>query len=204
MFFSIAVCATCSTLIRCSICRSCISCTPFPTLLWRVVALNATTSRGAMQPQMGGSETYLSNLENCTVSRAPAAAVVATDTASADDDCDNGARLHGLARFQGWDRRAADRWLGAIAGPARRYGIRHGYAASSGQTFVLLSCRCGSLHPDARSSLRRPPRACKVERKELGHLCLDRLHPLVTGDADTVIAVLDEVCLSHFVQPDRR
>ena len=32
-----------------------------------------------------------------------------------------------------------------------------------------------------------------LERKELGHVRLDRLHLLVTGNADTVIAVLDEV-----------
>jgi hypothetical protein len=51
--------------------------------------------------------------------------------------------------------------------------------------------------PGFHASLRCPPRVCKVERKDLGHLRLDRLHPLVTGDADTMIAVLDEVRIPH-------
>src|SRR5215212_422070 len=48
-YSSITSCATCSTLIRCSICRRSISYTPFSTLPTGAVAPNATTSRGVVQ-----------------------------------------------------------------------------------------------------------------------------------------------------------
>jgi MFS family permease len=49
------------------------------------------------------------------------------------------------------------------------------------------------------SGLRRQPRVGAVKRIELGHVGLDSLHPLVAGDADTMIAVLDEIRVANLV-----
>jgi hypothetical protein len=82
--------------------------------------------------------------------------------------------------------------------------ICHSHASSSRQTFVPLPRSCGVSYLDFHSTLRRTPRVCKVERIDHGHVRLDRLHFLVTSDADTVIAVLDEVGVAQLVQSDCR
>src|SRR5918995_777320 len=51
--------------------------------------------------------------------KAPAGNVVATDPASVDADCDNGAALRGTRGSRRGDG-DADRWLGAVARSARR------------------------------------------------------------------------------------
>src|SRR5918999_2469455 len=43
----------------------------------------------------------------------------------------------------------------------------------------------------------------RLDRKVLGHVGLNRLYSLVTGNADAVVAVLDEVRVPDLVQPDR-
>lgn len=55
----------------------------------------------------------------------------------------------------------------------------------------------------SRTRLRRAPLGGTMKRKEFDHIRLDRLHPLITGNADAVVTVLDEVRITKFVQPDR-
>ena len=43
-----------------------------------------------------------------------------------------------------------------------------------------------------------------MKRKELDHIRLDRRHPMITGNADAVVAILDKVRIPHLVQPDCR
>ena len=96
-------------------------------------------------------------------------------------------------------------WSANLAGPdsfegrfflAEGRSIMRDVAADAGE--LALSPRLGGYVPLV-ASLRRLPRVCTVKRKELGHIRLHRLHPLVTGDADTVIAVLNEVRVPHLV-----
>jgi hypothetical protein len=61
---------------------------------------------------------------------------------------------------------------------------------SQGETPFTANLRCALL-------------VCTMKRKELDHISLDRLHPLITGNADAVVAVLDEVRVPDLVQPDR-
>jgi hypothetical protein len=97
-------------------------------------------------------------------------------------------------------------WSANLAGPdsfegrffflAEGRSIMRDVAADAGE--LALSPRLGGYVPLV-ASLRRLPRVCTVKRKELDHIRLHRLHPLVTGDADTVITILDEVRVPHLV-----
>ena len=91
-------------------------------------------------------------------------------------------------------------WSANLAGPdsfegrffflAEGRSIMRDVAADAGE--LALSPRLGGYVPLV-ASLRRLPRVCTMKRKELDHIRLDRLHPLITGNADAVVAVLDEV-----------